>query len=131
MNQVNERVGDEVRAQLPQLLGVDALPASIRELQCKGIDAQCTGNAYRAQCAFALDPADFEQLFDPDVLLDDPYDEPGGAVHEYVDRFIGPDLEVNQVFGGTQAEAGVVLYVNRERSRVLVHAVQMMDIDCD
>ncbi|HET9474952.1 MAG TPA: hypothetical protein VFO82_13725 [Steroidobacteraceae bacterium] len=131
MDEVNERVGREVRPTLPQLLGVDVLPASISELQCKGMNQQCTENVYRSQCAFALDPADFDKLFDRNVLLDDPHDEPGGYLGPYVEHFIGPDFEVDQVFGGTPATSGVVLYTNHERTRVLVHVVNELDFDCD
>ena len=129
--EVNERVGREIRPMLPRLLGVDALPTSVGELQCKGMNEQCTENVYRSQCAFALDSADFDRLFDRDVLLDDPYDEPGGYLGPYVEHFIGPDFEVDQVFGGTPAKAGVVLYTNRERNRVLVHVVNELHVDCD
>ena len=131
LEEVNEQVGREIRPRLPRLLGVDALPASVGDLQCKGIILQCTEDVFTSQCSFTLEPAEFDRLMDPNVLLDDPRDEPGGYLGEYVEHFIGPDFEVDQVFGGTPGESGVVLYTNRERNRVLMHIVNRLDIDCD
>ena len=130
-DEVSRQVGETVRAQLPGLLGVPALPPSVTDLECRWIDDQCTANVYRVQCALALDPADFGQLFDAHALLDDPHDQPSGPVTEYVDRLTGPDFEVDGLYGGTSTGAGIVLYTNRERNRALVHIIDTLDVDCD
>ena len=129
MGHRHKEVAAEVRRSLPHMFDVDELPASVTDLRCEGVDLTCVRIA-TATCSLAIDPQDFDALFNKDSFRETSMRRP---LSQALDDYIGPDFDVVREFsdGNEEEMWDVTILTNRERDRIAVHVVKDMYSDCD
>ena len=129
MSHRHDEVAAEVRRSLPHMFEVDELPGSVSGLECEGVDLTCVRIA-TAICSLAIDPKDFDALFDKDSFREVSMRRP---LSQALDDYIGPDFDVVREFrhGNEEEMWDVTILTNRDRDLVAVHVVKDMRSDCD
>jgi hypothetical protein len=94
MSRLNDRTAAEAKRSLTRMFNVEELPASVRELECEGVDFICRRIA-RAACSLEIDATDFEAVFDQEEFREVAR---RGPLSESLDDHIGPDFEVVREF---------------------------------
>ena len=121
---------DLVQHLLPKDLGVERLPGSASIAECRGLQAACGSAPYEVVCSIALEPSQFNDLFDPSRFV---AASASGSVHSIVGAEIGPAFEAAAKYErylGTEPTSTVEIFVDASGQQVVIRERGVMNLDC-